>query len=124
MQRSCFGVAVEFLKSKSPDAFDSFLKHLSDKANTSEEMCQVSELRTLHNLCPCVNSDSVLCIEGRLENADLPLDTKHPIILPSRHTLTSLIVLHEHCNSGHAGPAYTLMKTIGLFMASPVSSGH
>ena len=46
VQRSCFGVAVEFLKSKSPDAFDSFLKHLSDKANTSEEMHQVSELRT------------------------------------------------------------------------------
>ena len=111
VQRSCFGVAVEFLKSKSPDAFDSFLKHLSDKANTSEEMRQVSELRTLRNLRPCVDSDSVLRIEGRLENADLPLDIKHPIILPSRHALTSLIVLHEHCNSGHAGPAYTLMKT-------------
>ena len=31
VQRSCFGVAVEFLKSKSPYAFDSFQKHLSDK---------------------------------------------------------------------------------------------
>ena len=74
-------------------------------------MRQVSELRTLRNLRPCVDSNSVLRIEGRLKNADLPLDTKHPIILPSRHVLTSLIVLHEHCNSGHAGPAYTLMKT-------------
>ena len=58
-----------------------------------------------------MDSDSVLRIEGRLENADLPLDTKHPIILPSRHALTSLIILHEHCNLGHAGPAYTLIKT-------------
>ena len=111
VQRSCFGVAVEFLKFKSPDAFDSFLKHLSDKANTSKKMRQVSELITLRNLRSCVDSDSVLHIEGRIENADLPLDTKHPIILPSRHTLTSLIILHEHCNSGYAGPAYTLMKT-------------
>ena len=84
---------------------------MSDKANTSEEISKVSELRTLRNLRPCVDSDSVLRIEGRLENADLPLDTKHPNILPSRHALTSLIVLHEHCNSGHAGPTYTSMKT-------------
>ena len=74
-------------------------------------MRQVSELRTLRNLRPCVDRDLLLRIEGRLENADLPLDTKHPIILPSRHALTRLIVLHEHCNSGHAGPTYTLMKT-------------
>ena len=70
VQCSCFGVAVEFPKSKSPDAFDSFQKHLSDKANTSEEIRQVFELRTLRNLRPCVDSDSVLRIEGRLENAD------------------------------------------------------
>ena len=50
-------------------------------------------------------------MEGRLENADLPTDTKHPIILPSRHALTRLVVLYEHSDAGQAGPLYTLMKT-------------
>ena len=57
----------------------------------------------------------LLCVDGRLENADQLVDTKHPIILPSRHPLTRLIVLSDHCKFGHAGPAYTLMKTRQCF---------
>ena len=55
--------------------------------------------------------DNCLHIEGRLENADLPLDSKHPLILPGRHPLTVLIVQYQHEQAGHGGPAYTLMKT-------------
>ena len=50
-------------------------------------------------------------VEGRLENAELPIDTRHPLILPGCHALTRLIVLCEHSDSGHAGPSYPLMKT-------------
>ena len=50
-------------------------------------------------------------MEGRLYNSALPVDTKHPIILPGRHALARLIVLNEHANAGHAGPSYTLMLT-------------
>ena len=38
-----------------------------------------------NNLQPCVGPDKLLRVVGRLENADLPTDTKHPIILPGRH---------------------------------------
>ena len=55
--------------------------------------------------------DNCLRIEGRLENADLPLDSKHPLILPERHPLTGLIVQYLHEQAGHGGPAYTSMKT-------------
>ena len=50
-------------------------------------------------------------LDGRFKNADLLFDTKHPIILPVTHPLTRLIVLSEHCKSGHVGPAYRLIKT-------------
>ena len=50
-------------------------------------------------------------VDGRLENAELPTDAKHLLILPGSHTLTRLIILFEHVNCGHAGPSYTLMKT-------------
>ena len=50
-------------------------------------------------------------VDGRLENAELPTDTKQPLILPGRHLLTRLIILFELVNCGHAGPSYTLMKT-------------
>ena len=111
VQRRYFGAAIDMLKKNSPDAFELILKQLSDKATDVEQMQRIAEMKTLRSLRPCVDTDSLLRVEGRLENADLPLDAKHPLILPSRHPLTRLIVLHEHSLAGHAGPAYTLMRT-------------
>ena len=53
----------------------------------------------------------MLRVEGRLDNAELPIDTRHPFILPSRHALARLIVLDEHNKAGHPGPYYTLTLT-------------
>ena len=74
-------------------------------------MHHVSELKTLCNLRACEGPDSIIRVEGRLENASLPVDTNHPYILPGRHALTRLIVLSEHSYAKHAGPSYTLMQT-------------
>ena len=111
VQRQCFGPALEVLNIGSADDFEIFIKRLRNLAVNSEQTRQVNELKTLRNLRPCLGPDSILRVEGRLENADLPTDTKHPIILPSRHALTRLVVLYEHSDAGHAGPSYTLMKT-------------
>ena len=75
-----------------------------------EHVRRVSELETLRNLRPCVDNDLMLRVEDRLENADLPTDTKHPLILFSRHPLTKLIIFDEYAKAGHAGPCYTLMR--------------
>ena len=86
------------------------LKNLSTKTNAVKEMHLLNELKALCKLRPCVGPNLILRVEGRLDNAALPVDTQHPIILPGRHALTRLIVLNEHVNAGHAGP-YTLMLT-------------
>ena len=111
VQRQCFGPALEMLNNGSADDFEIFIECLRNLAVNSEQTRQVNESKTLRNLRPCLGPDSILRVEGRLENANLPTDTKHPIILPSRHALTRLVVLHEHLDAGHAGPSYTLMKT-------------
>ena len=116
VQKECFGAAVDQLKHSSPDQFEAILKKLSAKLLNSEQMHHVSELKTLCNLRPCVGPDSMLRVEGRLENASLPVDTKHPYILAGRHALTRLIMLSEHSNAGHAGPSYTLMQTRQRFL--------
>ena len=53
----------------------------------------------------------MLWIDGRLENVELSLATRHLLILPGKHALTRLIVLHEHVEAGHAGLSYTLVRT-------------
>ena len=84
---------------------------MSEKAVDVNDLRRISKLKTLRPLRLCIDAGSILRIEGRLENAKLPLDAKHLIILPSRHALTRLIVLYEHFKAAHAGPSYTLMKT-------------
>ena len=109
MQFLSFGAAKRLLREDSPDNFDQMLKKLYSNVNGVDQMCKINELKTLRNLCPCEDTDMMLHVEGRVENAELSIDTKHPFILPSRHALTRLIILNEHSRAGHAGSAYTLM---------------
>ena len=115
VQSRCFGAAINLFSRKSPNDFESFLKRWTNNANNLGERHRVNELKSLRSLRPCVGGGGLLRVEGRLENADLPTDTKHPIILMGRHPLTRLVVLNEHSISRHAGPSYTLMKTLQRF---------
>ena len=74
-------------------------------------MRKLNELKSLRNIRPCVDSDLMLRVEGRLENAELYVDTRHQFIIPSRHALTRLLLLNEHILARLAGPLYTLMQT-------------
>ena len=104
-------VVIELLRQRSSDAFVSILKKLTDNAMNSDDLRRISELKSLRDLRPCVDDRQMLRVDGRLENSELPVDSKHPLILPGSHALTRLIVLNEHVLAGHAGPSYVLMKT-------------
>ena len=111
VQRNRFGAAVEILKKETSGAFEAIVKKLSDKATNTTEMNLISEVKSLRNLRPCVDSNSMFRVESRLENSELTVDVKHPLILPGNHPLTRLVILDKHVKAGHAGPAYTLMET-------------
>ena len=111
VQRTHFGAAIKLLQEKSSDVYDLIFKKIGRSLSDLEHVRSVPELKSLQNLRPCVDNDLMLRVEGCLENADLPTDTKHPLMLPSRHPLTRLIILNEHAKAGHAGPCYTLMRT-------------
>ena len=104
VQRVRFEAVVDLLKNNSPDVFDSIIKKLSDKAANTEDMNRISELKALKNWRPCVDTEDMFRIDGRLQNAALAVDAKHPLILPGKHALTRLVVLHEHVKAGHMGP--------------------
>jgi hypothetical protein len=42
--------------------------------------------------------DGVLRVGGRIEKAEIPWESKHPVILDHRHDVTRLIVIHYHRN--------------------------
>ena len=102
VQKQCFGPALVTLRSDS-NHYDPFLERFCNLAVNAEQTRQVDELKTLHNLRPYIAPDLPVRVEGRLENTDLSTDTKHPIILPSRHALTHLVI-YKYSDAVHAGP--------------------
>ena len=62
---------------------------------------------SIRNLSPIVVK-GILRVRGRSERSTIHAERKHPIILPSKHHVTNLVILHAHCSEGHAGPLHTL----------------
>ncbi|XP_052387105.1 uncharacterized protein LOC127933996 [Carassius gibelio] len=55
-------------------------------------------------------TDQLLRVGGRLMNAPIPYEAKHPVILPNNHHVTQLIIRHYHLRLGHAGPERVLTE--------------
>ena len=52
-------------------------------------------------------SDTLRC-KGRIENAVIPINARHPIYLPTESPLTRLLILQAHANVMHSGVNDTL----------------
>ena len=59
----------------------------------------------------------LLRCKGRLQNATIPIDAKHPIILPQDHYLTELIIRDCHQRVLHNGMKETLTEMRTRFWA-------
>ena len=46
-------------------------------------------------LSPFKDDDGLLRVGGRLEKADISFETKHPMIIPSKHHLVDLVIQHH-----------------------------
>ena len=55
-----------------------------------------------------VNEDHLICCQGRLDNADLPLPWKNPVLLPTKHYYTQLLIKEKHYLVHHNGVRETL----------------
>lgn len=95
-------------------------------------------------LNPFLDTQGLLRVGGRLANAPVPFDQRHPVILAPNNPLTSLIIRHEHVKLLHAGCQATissvrtqywplackntvkgvLRKCITCFKAKPIRSDY
>ncbi|BES89486.1 Hypothetical protein NTJ_02294 [Nesidiocoris tenuis] len=80
----------------------------------SDEMKQLSKSEPLQrknkisNLCPFLDDEGLIRVGGRIQNAPVPYDQKHQVLLPKNHHVTKLIIRAEHLRALHAGPQSTL----------------
>lgn len=61
-----------------------------------------------HQFNPVLDQHHVIRVRGRLQNARLPYNQRHPMILPKNHQFTDLIIDHAHHITLHGGIQLTL----------------
>lgn len=59
---------------------------------------------SLRKLSPFVDAHGFLRVGGRISQADLPYNSKHPLLLPKKCHITTLIIEHFHNVYLHVGP--------------------
>ena len=69
---------------------------------------KVSARSRLKKLSPFVDEEGLLRVGGRLERSSVPYDQKHPVILPSHHHVTDLVIRSKHTEEGHTGQEQVL----------------
>lgn len=57
----------------------------------------------LASVTPFLDRNQIMRVRGRLQNALLSYDEKHPIILPKHHPFTKLLINHAHHATEHGG---------------------
>lgn len=106
-----------FLKIKENKSLDVKFEPYLTSAEIAESMdvcirqCQkraFKDLKQLKSLCPIVDDKGIMRVGGRIQNAELPECTKHPIILPHKSHFTYLVIDEAHKRTLHGGPTLML----------------
>ena len=62
---------------------------------------------SLYKLDPFLDEDGLLRVGGRLRQSSAPFEVKHPVILPKKGHVMSLILCHYHKSVQHQGRGIT-----------------
>ena len=99
---------VEKTEITKQDAIDTLIKSAQ-----AETYCDIlaalskkSELPDKHpvsKLSPFIDCKGIMHVGGRIKNADVPFDHKHPILIPGDHPITVLLIRDLHERVGHQG---------------------
>ncbi|CAB3977716.1 PREDICTED: uncharacterized protein LOC107334806 [Paramuricea clavata] len=76
-----------------------------------EERVKKNEFKML---TPFVDADGIIRVRGRVDNAVVSYETKHPVLLPYSHRVSRLITEEAH-RCGHSGIATTAAKTRRMY---------
>nr|XP_039271502.1 uncharacterized protein LOC120345955 isoform X3 [Styela clava] len=63
---------------------------------------------SIYKLDPYIDEDGLIRVGGRIGRANMPMDCKHPLLLPRHSHVTNLIIRHFHMKVHHMGRGMTL----------------
>ena len=99
------------MKAIQHEAFTKEVELLTSAKHRHERKDRARKGRTrsssIHRLDPFLDEYAILRVGGRIEQADLPYEMNHPVILPKRSHVTELIIRHFHQRTRHQGRTRT-----------------
>ena len=78
-----------------------------DRVNHRRKDASLKRISSLYRLDPFLDNDGILRVGGRIKRANIPERLSHPIVLPQRSHITSLIIDHFHKEVNHMGRGAT-----------------
>ncbi|XP_016845091.1 uncharacterized protein LOC107982123 [Nasonia vitripennis] len=95
IQQEKFAPEIKLLQSKNPRPYGKSSGAFKNRTKFDE-------------INPFFYSDGLIRVGGRLKNYNLPFNQKHPILLPSAHHVSDLIIRDVHHRNLHSGIQSTL----------------
>lgn len=79
---------------------------------------QIPKSSPLRNLDPFIDTHGLLRVGGRLHNANLDQSEKTPVIIPGKHQVAALLIMHHHEHIHHQGRLFTegAVRTAGFWI--------
>ena len=99
------------LQAVQAETFEEELRTLTKEEEDIEVTKRTKTVKTgssLYRLDPFINEKGVICVGGRIRAADVPVEQKHPVVVPRSSHVTKLIIRDLHEKTHHAGRGTTL----------------
>ncbi|XP_063981499.1 uncharacterized protein LOC135164772 [Diachasmimorpha longicaudata] len=90
------------------ERFSNELRKLATTHDSSESVRPRRTGTPFDQLHPFIDDKGILRVGGRLTQSELPFNRKHPILLPSKHLVTDMLIRRVHQSNYHAGIQTTL----------------
>ncbi|XP_048577004.1 uncharacterized protein LOC125559097 [Nematostella vectensis] len=84
------------------EALSHAVRNQEDSQATQHKSVGVGKASSISRLDPFM-ANGMLRVGGRLRRADIPEESKYPVILPKKGHVTKLLIRLAHCQLGHAG---------------------
>lgn len=90
----------------------------SEELDTLSKKGNISQKSPLAKLNPFIDADGLLRVGGRLRLADLISKKKHPVIMPGKHHVSTLLIRHYHEQVEHQGRVFTegVIRAAGIWL--------
>ena len=102
---------AQIIKYVQKSAFLPVIKALQDAGHEEPEkltLKNIGSFGSVYKLRPFLDGERMLRVGGRLQCSTLEYQSKHQLMLPSKHHVTKLLIMDVHESVGHLGQEYVL----------------